>query len=92
MDCEVIVACAASSLSFPSTSLHSLSLSSIQAIEQEVHQQVASIAYSLVIPKKQSILLPVEYSVHTRQLEYSNYIAIFSLNSIPYQYLTCNVY
>ena len=92
LDCEVIVACAASSLSFPSPKLVSLSLSEIQQIEEKVYQQIASIAYSVIIPKNSTISIPVLYYAKTRQSDYSNYIAIYSLNSSPCQYLTCQVF
>lgn len=85
------MACSATSLSFPATRLSSLPLTTIQSIEQQVHQQLASVAYSITIPKNSSISIPVVYSAKTQQTDYSNYIAFYSLNSNPCQCLSCAV-
>lgn len=87
----MILACGASSLTFPNSSLISLSPTLSQSIQEEIHRPIADIAYSCIIPENGSISVPVQYRVRTAQHSYSNWIDVINLNAEPIQVCTCQV-
>lgn len=91
LPCPVILACGASSLTFPNSSFLSLSPLQTQLIQDEIHRPIADIAYSCVIPENSTISVPIQYRVRTTQNSYSNWIDIINLNADPIQVSTCQV-
>lgn len=89
--CPAVIACSASSLSFASPSLCSLSSEELQRLQTQIAHPIADIAYSLEIPENGSISVPVTYSVRTTHSEYRNYVEVINIAAAPPQTYQCLV-
>ena len=88
---HLVLACGASSLTYPSDLLSALPSQELLALQHLLRRQIPEIAYALQIPPHADVSIPVEYRAKTRQPHYSNYIDLIVLDANPDAVRRCDV-
>lgn len=88
---HLVLACGASSLTYPSDLLSALPSQELLSLQRLLRRQIPEIAYSLQVPPNTDISIPVEYRAKTRQPRYANFIDLIVLDANPVAVLRCDV-